>query len=145
MKLIYTTLFALFVSLSLTASVSAEESIDDRDAWLADAVALIEAGELKTLESTLKTTLGVGMEEDVSELFEPLMTIMGDHKAIYVDKINHAEFGQSFDQHIYAAYYGEREFLFYSFTFARLENGWQLFSLDFADSLAGLDPVSNSN
>ena len=60
--------------------------------------------------------------------------------SILADKIDNIKSGQSFDQHIYAAYYGERKFVFYSFTFAKLENGWQLYAIDFADSLAGLTP-----
>jgi len=95
------------------------------------------------LEDTIKTTLGDTMHEDVEDLMAPLTNVMGDHKPLYVDKIVHEEMGTSFDQHIYAAYYGHREFLFYSFTFARLEDGWQLYSLDFADSLAGLNPITN--
>ena len=143
MRIISTTVFALFLSLNLIVNANAEESIEDRDAWLQNAVAMIESGRLFELQNNIKSTLGVGMEDDVEELMEPLMSVMEDHKAVYVDKINHIELGQSFDQHVYAAYYGEREFLFYSFTFARLENGWQLFSLDFADSVDGLDAPSN--
>jgi len=143
MRFITVALSTLFLCVSFTFSVSAEESIDNREAWLTDAVAMIESGDLAKLESSIKTTLGAGMEDDVGELMKPLMTLMGEHKAIYVDKLSNDKLGQSFDQHVYAAYYGEREFIFYSFTFARLENGWQLYSLDFADNLAGLDPVSN--
>jgi len=143
MRLISTAVMSLCLALSFITSVHAEQSIDNRDAWLEDAVAMIESGELSKLKSTLTSTLGLDMESDVETLMEPIMNVMGDHKAIYVDKISHVELGQSFDQHIYAAYYGEREFLFYSFNFARLENGWQLYSLDFADSLAGLDPSAN--
>lgn len=82
------------------------------------------------------------MHRDVEDLLTPLRKALDDKAAIYVDKIDNIQSGQSFDQHIYAAYYGERQFVFYSFTFARLENGWQLYAIDFADSLAGLNPAT---
>jgi len=83
------------------------------------------------------------MHQDVDDLLGPLQNAMDDHKAIYIDKINRVEMGNTFDQHIYAAYYGEREFVFYAFTFARLENGWQLLAIDFADQLDALSPAGN--
>jgi len=142
MKVLTTLVISFIMGFSLLATANAEESIEDREAWLAQAVMQIEAGQIDKLEATVKTTLGDSMHEDVETLLGPLQNVMADHKPIYVDKISHNEMGQTFDQHIYAAYYGERDFLFYAFTFARLENGWQLYSLDFADELAGLSPIN---
>ena len=132
----------VLMGVSFATSAFAEESIADREAWLAKAVTQIEAGEINKLETTVKTTLGESMHDDVETLLGPLQNVMADHKPIYVDKIVHEKMGQTFDQHIYAAYYGEHDFLFYAFTFARLENGWQLYSLDFADELSGLNPIN---
>ena len=143
MKFITTFAATVLLSFNLAACAAAEGAIADRETWLADAVAQIESGDMTDLEDTIKATLGDTMHEDVEDLMAPLTNVMGDHKPLYVDKIVHEEMGTSFDQHIYAAYYGHREFLFYSFTFARLEDGWQLYSLDFADSLAGLNPITN--
>ena len=142
MKYMSTIAASVLMSVSLATSAFAEESIADREAWLAKAVTQIEAGEINKLETTVKTTLGESMHDDVETLLGPLQNVMADHKPIYVDKIVHEKMGQTFDQHIYAAYYGERDFLFYAFTFARLENGWQLYSLDFADELSGLNPIN---
>jgi len=142
MKFISTLIISGLMGLSLVGSATAEESIADRQAWLTKAVAMIEAGEITKLEDTIKSTLGETMHQDVEVLMDPLENVMADHKPIYVDKIVHDEMGESFDQHIFAAYYGEREFLFYAFTFARLENGWQLYSLDFADNLGAIDYIS---
>ena len=120
-----------------------EGSIPSKDDWLATATSLIKAADFETLEANCKETLGASMHQDVEDLLGPLQEAMQDHKAIYIDKINRVELGNTFDQHIYAAYYGEREFVFYSFTFARLENGWQLLAIDFADELAALSPAAN--
>ena len=142
MKYMSTIAATVLMGVSFATSAFAEESIADREAWLAKAVTQIEAGEINKLETTVKTTLGESMHDDVETLLGPLQNVMADHKPIYVDKIVHEKMGQTFDQHIYAAYYGERDFLFYAFTFARLENGWQLYSLDFADELSGLNPIN---
>lgn len=139
MKYISTTLITAVLTLSFATNAAAEQSIENRTVWLEKAVSMIKSGNLTTLEETVKTTLGSEMSEDVSTLMTPLTTLMADHEPIYVDKISHDQMGQSFDQHVFAAYYGNREFLFYSFTFARLESGWQLYALDFADSLSGLE------
>jgi len=111
-----------FMGLTLAcSSADAEDSIADRETWLSNASAMIASGELIDLEAKIKTTLGDGMETDVEELMAPLNDVMADHKPIYVDKIIHTEMGQTFDQH----------------------NGWQLYSLDFADNLSGLSVITN--
>jgi len=140
----------LLSSLTIAAAISfcglahAEEgSIPSKEAWLTSAASLIQAAEFEALENKVKKTLGTSMHDDVDALLDPLQNAMQDHKAIYIDKISQTEMGNTFDQHIYAAYYGEREFVFYSFTFARLENGWQLLAMDFADQLEGLAPAVN--
>ena len=124
-----------------TAQISAERSVENRTEWLASATSMIESGDFDGLEASCKRTLGAFMHRDVEDLLTPLRKALDDKEALYVDKIDNIKSGQSFDQHIYAAYYGERQFVFYSFTFARLENGWQLYAIDFADSLAGLTPA----
>ncbi|MDC0434801.1 hypothetical protein OAM69_04070 [bacterium] len=134
--------FAILLSFIACGTYAAQD-IDDRDAWLKDATDLIEAGRIDGLEDKVKTTLGENMHEDVTSLLAPLNEVMADHKAVYIDKIDHQELGQSFDQHVYAVYYGDREFVFYSFTFARLENGWQLYALDYADNLSALNQPVN--
>jgi len=142
MKLLTT--LAVAATLSFGGLAHAEEgSIPNKDTWLASATSLIKAADFETLEEKCKETLGASMHQDVEDLLEPLQNAMQDHKAIYIDKINRVEMGNTFDQHIYAAYYGEREFVFYAFTFARLENGWQLLAFDFADQLDGLAPAVN--
>jgi len=120
-----------------------EGSISSRDDWLSTATSLIKDADFETLAEKCKKTLGTSMHQDVDDLLGPLQNAMDDHKAIYIDKINRVEMGNTFDQHIYAAYYGEREFVFYAFTFARLENGWQLLAIDFADQLDALSPAGN--
>ena len=142
MKFISTLAITLLMGVGLATNAAAEEKIENRQAWLSQAVAMIQSGELEGLEDKMKSTLGDTMQSDVDGLMDPLMNVMEDHKPIYVDKVSHDTMGQTFDQHIYAAYYGHREFVFYAFTFAKLENGWQLYSLDFADSLGGLDPIN---
>jgi len=142
MKIITKAAITAIMSLGLVTNAAAEGSVENRQAWLTNAVTQIEAGKFNELENKVKITLGDGMHEDVDDLMDPLTNLMEDHKPLYVDKIAHETMGQTFDQHIYAAYYGHREFVFYAFTFARLENGWQLYSLDFADSLGGLDPIN---
>ena len=127
----------------ISSNISPERSVENRTEWLANAVSKIESGDFEGLEESCKRTLGSFMHKDVEDLLTPLRNALNDKKAIYVDKIQHIESGKTFDQHIYAAYYGERQFVFYSFTFARLENGWQLYAIDFADSLAGLNPALN--
>jgi len=124
----------------LSTSAVAELSIQDRDAWLTKATSLVEAGNIDGIDALLKETLGPEMEKEVEELCGPLHKQLSGRKALYTDKIDHVETGRTFDQHIYAAYYGQREFVFFSFTFARLENGWQLYALDYADSLDRLIP-----
>ena len=120
-----------------------EGNIENKDTWLKHATTLIQTADFEALEESCKETLGVAMHEDVEDLLGPLKNAMTDHKALYIDKVNRIELGKTFDQHIYAAYYGERQFVFYSFTFARLENGWQLYAIDYADSLDGLNPATN--
>ena len=142
MKTFTTLSFAILLSF-ITCGTYAAQDIDDRDAWLKDATDLIEAGRIDSLEEKVKTTLGEDMHEDVTSLLAPLNEVMADHEAVYIDKIDHQELGQSFDQHVYAVYYGDREFVFYSFTFARLENGWQLYALDYADNLSALNQPVN--
>ena len=142
MKTFTTLSFAILLSF-ITCGTYAAQDIDDRDAWLKDATDLIEAGRIDSLEDKVKTTLGEDMHEDVTSLLAPLNEVMADHEAVYIDKIDHQELGQSFDQHVYAVYYGDREFVFYSFTFARLENGWQLYALDYADNLSALNQPVN--
>ena len=146
MKTFISLSFVTFLSFTTSGAFSgafAAQDIDDRDAWLKDATELIAAGRIDGLEEKVKTTLGDEMHEDVSALLAPLDEVMSGHEAIYVDKIEHQELGQSFDQHIYAVYYGDREFVFYSFTFARLEKGWQLYALDYADNLSALGQPVN--
>jgi len=142
MKLLSSLTIAFFLGFSGLAQAE-EGSIPSKDAWLETATSLIQDADFETLEEKCKETLGASMHQDVEDLLDPLQNAMQDHKAIYIDKINHVEMGNTFDQHIYAAYYGEREFVFYAFTFARLENGWQLLAIDFADSLGGLSPAVN--
>ena len=149
MKFITSAIAITFLAFSLTApataqistQISAEGSIENRTEWLDNATSMIKAGDFEGLEASCKTILGSFMHKDVEDLLTPLKKALDGQKAIYVDKIEHIESGQTFDQHIYAAYYGQRQFVFYSFTFARLENGWQLYAIDFADSLAGLNPA----
>ena len=138
MKTLLSLSFVTLLSLITSGVFAAGQDIDNREAWLKEATEMIQAGEVDSLEEKIKVTLGEAMHEDVSALLDPLTEVMAGHKAIYVDKIDHQELGQSFDQHVYAVYYGEREFVFYSFTFARLENGWQLYALDYADNLGAL-------
>ena len=140
MKFITSAIAIIFLAFSFTTAAAAERSIENRTVWLDNAASMIKAGDFDGLERICKDTLGATMHDDVEDLLKPLQTAMVDHEAIYIDKIDHIQSGQTFDQHIYAAYYGERQFVFYSFTFARLENGWQLYSIDFADSLVGLNP-----
>ena len=142
MKLLSTLTIAFFLGFGGLAFAE-EGSISSKDAWLETATSLIQEADFETLAEKCKETLGASMHEDVEELLGPLQDAMQDHKALYIDKINRVELGQTFDQHIYAAYYGEREFVFYAFTFARLENGWQLLAIDFSDSLSGLSPATN--
>lgn len=142
MKLLSSLTIALFLGFGGLAYAE-EGSIPSKDAWLETATSLIQEADFETLAKKCKETLGASMHEDVEELLGPLQTAMNDHKALYIDKINRVELGNTFDQHIYAAYYGEREFVFYAFTFARLENGWQLLAIDFSDSLNGLSPAVN--
>lgn len=125
-------------------SETIERSIENRDLWLEQATSLIQQGDFDTLERSCKATLGEAMHRDVEELLNPLRAALNDRGAIYIDKIDRVEMGRTFDQHVYAAYYGQREFIFYSFIFAKLENGWQLYSIDYADSLEGLSPSVNS-
>lgn len=134
---------AFYFTTSAVAQISAEGSVENRAVWLENATSMIESGDFEGLEASCKRTLGSFMHKDVEDLLTPLRNALNDKKAIYVDKVHHIESGKTFDQHIYAAYYGERQFVFYSFTFARLENGWQLYAIDFADSLAGLNPALN--
>lgn len=149
MKFITTAIAITFLTFSFTAAataqtstlISAERSVENRTEWLASATSMIDSGDFEGLEASCKNTLGSHMHRDVEDLLTPLRKALDDKKAIYVDKVQHIESGKTFDQHIYAAYYGERQFVFYSFTFARLENGWQLYAIDFADSLAGLNPA----
>ena len=142
MKLVSTLTIAFFLGFGGLAFAE-EGSISSKDAWLETATSLIQEADFETLAEKCKETLGASMHEDVEELLGPLQEAMKDHKALYIDKINRVELGQTFDQHIYAAYYGEREFVFYAFTFARLENGWQLLAIDFADRLDALSPATN--
>ena len=142
MKLLSTLTIAFFLGFGGLAFAE-EGSISSKDAWLETATSLIQEADFETLAEKCKETLGASMHEDVEELLGPLQDAMQDHKALYIDKINRVELGQTFDQHIYAAYYGEREFVFYAFTFARLENGWQLLAIDFADRLDALSPAAN--
>lgn len=134
--------FTTTATAQVSTQISAEGRVENRTEWLASAASMIEAGDFEGLEASCKTTLGSFMHRDVEDLLTPLRKALDDKAAIYVDKIDNIQSGQSFDQHIYAAYYGERQFVFYSFTFARLENGWQLYAIDFADSLAGLNPAT---
>lgn len=127
------------MSLATVTSAVAEQSVNDRSAWLEETATIIKAGRIDDLEKKIKVTLGSNMHEDVARLITPLSKVMAGHKAIYVDKISRSQLGQSFDQHVYAAYYSKRDFVFYSFTFARLEKGWQLYALDYADNLNDLD------
>ena len=136
--------FILSVSLGFGGFAHAEErSIPDRDIWLEEAAKLIKAGDFDELEARSKETLGPSMHEDVVELLRPLKLAMKDQEALYIDKISNVKMGETFDNHIYAAYYGNREFLFYTVTFAKLENGWQLWAFDYAETLEGLDPGVN--
>lgn len=142
MKLLSSLIIMFFLGFgSLT---HAEEGfVENKDVWLTHATNLIKTADFDALEASCKETLGASMHRDVEDLLKPLQNAMADRKAIYIDKINRIELGQTFDQHIYAAYYGEREFVFYGFTFARLENGWQLYAIDFSDRLDGLNPPAN--
>ena len=146
MRFITSAIAIIFLTFSFTTSaaaqVNAEGSVENRTVWLENATSMIESGDFEGLEASCKRTLGSFMHRDVEDLLTPLRKALDNKKAIYVDKVEHIESGRTFDQHIYAAYYGERQFVFYSFTFARLENGWQLYAIDFADSLAGLNPAS---
>ena len=145
MRILTSVMATVFLTFSFTtaatAQISAERSVENRTEWLASATSMIESGDFDGLEASCKRTLGAFMHRDVEDLLTPLRKALDDKEALYVDKIDNIKSGQSFDQHIYAAYYGERQFVFYSFTFARLENGWQLYAIDFADSLAGLTPA----
>lgn len=141
MRFIFSAIAIVFLTFSFTsASADEEGSVQNRTVWLDNAASMIKVGDFKGLEAACKTTLGSFMHRDVEDLLTPLRKALDDKEAIYVDKIDQIKSGQTFDQHIYAAYYGERQFVFYSFTFARLENGWQLYAIDFSDSFAGLTP-----
>ena len=142
MKLLTSLTIAFFLGFGSFAHAE-EGSIPSKDAWLETATSLIQSADFETLEENCKKTLGASMHQDVEDLLGPLKNAMKDNKALYIDKINRVELGNTFDQHIYAAYYGEREFVFYAFTFARLENGWQLLAIDFADRLDALSPAAN--
>lgn len=142
MKFLYSLIVMFFLGFGSLAYAE-EGHIDNKDAWLQHATTLIKSADFEALEESCKKTLGATMHQDVEDLLEPLQNVMADHEALYVDKVNRIELGRTFDQHIYAAYYGHRQFVFYSFTFARLENGWQLYAIDFADSLEGLNPAVN--
>lgn len=125
------------LSLMLAAPAAlADTAVTDRDAWLSSAVEKIETGDLAALQSQINDTLGPTMQGEVNVLITPLRQQLDDQAALYVDKIDHAEMGTSFDQHLFAAYYGDRDFIFYTFTFARLEDGWHLYAMDYADTLA---------
>ena len=82
--------FAILLSF-ITCGTYAAQDINDRDAWLKDATDLIEAGRIDSLEDKVKTTLGEDMHEDVTSLLAPLNEVMADHKAVYIDKIDHQE------------------------------------------------------
>lgn len=124
------------LGLLMTAGASfAAEPIADREVWLSDAIASIKAGDLGDLQAQLDATLGETMHEDVMLVVTPLKQAMGEEGAVYVDLLDSRQIGTSFEVYSYAAYYGDREFVFYSFQFARLEDGWNLVGLEYADEL----------
>lgn len=124
------------VGLALLATpVFAADPIDDRQAWLDQALGAIEAGNLDQLQAQLDETLGDDMHGDVMLAVTPLKQAMGDHAAEYVDLLETKALGESFEMHTYAAYYGDREFMFYSFVFAKMDGGWHIYGLDYNDEL----------
>ncbi|MEM9009796.1 MAG: hypothetical protein AAGE18_01110 [Pseudomonadota bacterium] len=114
----------------------ADEPIADREAWLASAVEAIETGQLTSLQEQLDGTLGPEMHDDVMLTVMPLKQALGEEPALYVDHLETEMLGESFETHQYAAYYGERSFVFYTFTFARLDDGWHIYDLTYTDDFA---------
>jgi len=67
MKFTTTLAITAIMSLSLVSNASAEGKIDNKQAWLTNAVAQIQAGKFSELETKVKTTLGDTMHEDVDD------------------------------------------------------------------------------
>ena len=137
MKFVLTAIITLFIGITLATDASAQVSIDDQQAWLTKVVTQIKSGDLANLENTIKTSLDDTKHENIDALSDLFTTVMTNRKPYHVTKLDEAiiiddeNMWLAFGHQVYAAYYSEREIVFFAFNFATHENGWQLDSFDY--------------
>lgn len=94
------------------------------------------------MESKIKISLDDTDHGDVDAFSDLFTTTMVNRTPYFVSNLDdeaiisvNEKMQLIFGQHIFVAYYDEREILYFAFNFASIKNGWQLDSFDFGHAV----------
>ena len=91
---------------------------------------LVKSGQFDLLSKTIQGKMNA-QPGAIQKQVDPMKRMVGNSKPIYYDLIHESDYGKTFKNMKYAVYYGNRRFIYYSFYYARLEKGWELFDFSF--------------
>ncbi len=138
MRTVFAALFALALVVVTGASASAGKPVANPEKWVAETMDILKTGDMEAFQQRFTDILGEEMVTEVTATVSPFVLAMDDAKAVYVDRLDVEKLGTSFETYTYAIYLGNREFLFASITFARVEEGMSPIAFSFDEVLGAV-------